>query len=167
MQLSKFNQASSEDVSRLLKQLVHIDSWVNCLEQQRPYTSKQDLLQYAEQQTKTWTWQDISSALATHPRIGEKQAKHALTNKEQTFSKNEQANVSQDQATQEALLAGNLAYEAKFDFIFLIRAAGRSSSEILATLQQRLDNDLENEKKIVHSQLAEIALLRLAQEIEA
>lgn len=167
MQLSDFNTASIEDVTRLLKQLVHIDSWAHSLQQQRPYSSKEELLRVAEQQVQTWTWTEIATALATHPRIGEKQAKQVLSAKEQNFSKAEQAAVSQDEATQQALLAGNLAYEAKFDFIFLIRAAGRSSSDILDALHSRLDNDLETEKKIVHTQLAEIALLRLQQEIQA
>ena len=66
-----------------------------------------------------------------------------------------------------ALLKANLAYEKKFDFIFLIRAAGRSSEEILTALEYRLVNDLDTEKRIVHQQLLEIALLRLAQEIDS
>lgn len=65
------------------------------------------------------------------------------------------------------MLKGNLAYEKKFDFIFLIRAAGRSSEEILTALNYRLVNDLDTEKRIVHQQLLEIALLRLAQEIDS
>ena len=72
-----------------------------------------------------------------------------------------------DEQTQQALLQGNLDYEQKFGFIFLIKAAGLSSDEILKKLHERLQNDLAIEKTIVHEQLAAIALLRLSQEIQA
>lgn len=165
MQLSTFNHATTEDVQPLLQQMVHIQRWAAELQQQRPYTSKDELLDTAQRCALSWTWDEINTALATHPRIGEKHAKAVLSAKEVQFSEHEQAAVSQDVATQDALLAGNLAYEEKFNFIFLIRAAGRSSEDILAALHSRLANSLEDEKKIVHQQLSEIALLRLAQEI--
>lgn len=167
MQLTEFNQASDSDIELLLKQCVHIDRWAEELKQQRPFTSRDELLEAAKRQAQTWTWEEISKALATHPRIGEKQAQTALTAKEEGFSEREQATISQNEESQAALLKGNLAYEKKFDFIFLIRAAGRSSEEILTALNYRLVNDLDTEKRIVHQQLLEIALLRLAQEIDS
>ena len=167
MQLSTFNHAPEQELHQLLKQLVHIDAWAHSLQQQRPFQSKADVLQTAADLADIWTWDDIEAALATHPRIGEKRAKAALSAKEQNFSHNEQAAISQDATTQTALFEGNVAYEEKFNFIFLIRAAGRSSDDILTLLQQRLNNDLDTEKKIVHQQLKEIALLRLDQEIDA
>lgn len=51
--------------------------------------------------------------------------------------------------------------------LFLIKAAGLSSDEILKKLQERLQHDLAIEKVIVHQQLSAIALLRLSQEIQA
>jgi 2-oxo-4-hydroxy-4-carboxy-5-ureidoimidazoline decarboxylase len=167
VQLSNFNAATIQEVQQLLMQMVHIPDWAVQLQQLRPFASKEQLLQQAEQLADTWTWPQIAAALATHPRIGEKQAQAQLSAKEQDFSAAEQAAIAQDQSTQAALLAGNLAYEAQFDFIFLIRAAGRSSDEILAALEQRLHHDLATEQQVVHQQLKEIALLRLAQEIGA
>lgn len=49
--------------------------------------------------------------------------------------------------------------------LFLIKAAGLSSEDILK-LHQRLQNNLAIEKVIVHEQLAAIALLRLSQEVQ-
>jgi 2-oxo-4-hydroxy-4-carboxy-5-ureidoimidazoline decarboxylase len=46
--------------------------------------------------------------------------------------------------------------------VFLIRAAGRSSQEILASLRTRLENDVETEDEVVADQLRQIALVRLA-----
>ena len=66
-----------------------------------------------------------------------------------------------------ALLKGNIAYEKKYGYIFLIKASGLSSENVLQALQYRLLNNPETEKRIVHHQLAEIALLRLKQELSA
>ena len=78
------------------------------------------------------------------------------------LSSREQAGVdASDAAVVDALAAGNAAYEQRFDRVFLIRAAGRSSTEILAELQRRLDNDDEAEQAETVTQLREIALLRL------
>jgi 2-oxo-4-hydroxy-4-carboxy-5-ureidoimidazoline decarboxylase len=59
------------------------------------------------------------------------------------------------------IAAGNVAYEARFGRVFLIRAAGRSPEELLAELERRLRSDDETEATEATGQLAEIALLRL------
>ncbi|MCU4358174.1 2-oxo-4-hydroxy-4-carboxy-5-ureidoimidazoline decarboxylase [Acinetobacter ursingii] len=167
MRFSEFNYAATHQITPLLSACVHIPSWIDGLSQQRPYASTQALLDAATQQSQNWTWTEIETALATHPRIGEKKAKAELTEREAQFSDREQSGVKQDAQTQQALFEGNVAYEQKFGFIFLIKAAGLSSEQILSSLQQRLQHDLETEKKIVHEQLAAIALLRLSQGIQA
>ncbi len=118
---------------------------------ERPYSSTSVLLGYAEQLSHTWSWQEIQAALATHPKIGERQAKKQLNAKEQNFSAQEQAGISLDEQTQQALLQGNIEYEQKFGFIFLIKAAGLSSDEILKKLHQRLQNNLAIEKQLYMS----------------
>jgi 2-oxo-4-hydroxy-4-carboxy-5-ureidoimidazoline decarboxylase len=45
--------------------------------------------------------------------------------------------------------------------VFLIRAKGRDTREILAELERRLRNDQQTEEKEVVDQLREIAVLRL------
>ena len=50
---------------------------------------------------------------------------------------------------------------------FLIRALGRSTEEILAELNRRLNNTPEQEQLEVKDQLSQIALLRLKQEVTA
>ncbi len=60
-------------------------------------------------------------------------------------------------------MAGNRAYEERFDRVFLIRAAGRDSSEILSELERRLGNDDVTERAETLTQLRQIALLRLEQ----
>lgn len=167
MFLVEFNQAPPEQLKTLLKNCVHIQAWAEKIISKRPYSTKASLLEYAEQLSQMWSWQEIQAALATHPKISEREAKKQLNAKEQDFSSKEQAGISLDEQTQQALLQGNMDYEQKFGFIFLIKAAGLSSDEILKKLHERLQNDLAIEKTIVHEQLAAIALLRLSQEIQA
>ena len=165
--LSHFNSADSKEILSLLHACVHIPSWCNAIVQQRPFISIDALLDVARQQSQTWTWAEIEEALATHPKIGEKKAKKVLSEQETQFSDREQAGVQQDATTQQALLDANIAYEEKFGFIFLIKASGLSSEDILNNLHSRLNNPLTTEKNIVKEQLAAIALLRLSQGVQA
>lgn len=167
MQLFEFNQASAEDAMIFLKHCVQIPSWSSELVAKRPYASLEEILSAAQQQTATWSWDEIKTALDNHPRIGEKQAQAELSEIEKDFSHHEQSGIAADDDTRLALLKGNLAYEKKYGFIFLIKAAGLSSEDVLHALTSRLLNDPEIEKCIVHQQLAEIALSRLAQELHA
>ncbi|NIE98305.1 2-oxo-4-hydroxy-4-carboxy-5-ureidoimidazoline decarboxylase [Acinetobacter sp. Tr-809] len=166
MQLETFNQLNSVEASQVLQNCVHIPTWMSELLQQRPYQFKQQLYQAALAQAQTWQWSEIYSALAQHPRIGEKKAAAVLSEKEQQFSQREQGQIQTDAVLQLALYQGNLDYEHKFGHIFLIRAAGRSGQQILSELQRRLENTVEQEQVEVKQQLSEIALLRLQQEIQ-
>lgn len=166
MQLETFNQLDPDRAARVLQACAHIPNWIAELLQQRPYPAKEQLYQAAMTQAQAWSWPEISVALAQHPRIGEKKAAAVLSEKEQHFSQREQAQVETDAVLQLALYQGNLDYEHKFGHIFLIRAAGRSGQQILSELQRRLLNTVEQEQVEVKQQLAEIALIRLKQEIQ-
>jgi len=167
VQLFEFNQASTEEAMIFLKHCVQIPSWSTELVAKRPYASLEEVLSAAQQQAATWNWDEIKAALDNHPRIGEKKAQAELSEIEKDFSHHEQSGIAADDDTRLALLKGNLAYEKKYGFIFLIKAAGLSSEDVLHALTSRLLNDPEIEKCIVHQQLAEIALSRLAQELHA
>jgi 2-oxo-4-hydroxy-4-carboxy-5-ureidoimidazoline decarboxylase len=64
--------------------------------------------------------------------------------------------------TRRAMVEGNLAYEQKFDHVFLICATGRSAAEMLDELQARLKNDQMTERSTVRAELSKIVNLRLA-----
>lgn len=167
MNITEFNQLPPNEAETLLKNCVQINEWANRIVTQRPFSDSQQLYNFAKDQAMTWTWQQISDALGNHPRIGEKKASHALNEKEVQFSKNEQSKVELTNAVQDALYKGNVDYENKFGFIFVIRALGRSTEEILAELNRRLNNTPEQEQLEVKDQLSQIALLRLKQEVTA
>jgi 2-oxo-4-hydroxy-4-carboxy-5-ureidoimidazoline decarboxylase len=110
-----------------------------------------------------WTDDEVTAALADHPRIGERPAGAGAN---AAMSGREQAGVDPaDDALRRRLADGNRRYEDRFGRIYLVRAAGRSGAELLDLLEQRLTNDPETELAVTREQLAEIALLRLEGQI--
>ena len=163
MKLSSFNSLPAPEAAALLRPCVDISRWVAELVAARPFAGKEQLLAAAATAAEPWSEAEIDAALARHPRIGER-AEGASA--EAGMSRDEQAGVSRDAAVQAELRRLNLAYEEKFGRVFLIRAAGRSTEEILKQLNSRLDNSPEEEIAEVGRQLREIALLRLEGVIE-
>lgn len=158
MELNEFNNAPADEAAELVRACAHVERWVEEIVAGRPYPSVDDVVAAAEQRAAPWTDSEIDSALARHPRIGERaRGEHA----DAQMSRREQSGVSSDADTQTRLAEGNADYEARFGHVFLIRAAGRSAEEILAALQQRLTHTPDHERRIAAEQLREIAALRL------
>jgi len=97
--------------------------------------------------------------LLRHPRIGEKAGDPG----DVALSASEQSGVAQSDA--EALAAGNLAYEQRFGYIYLICATGLSGEQMLAALRERLTHDDEQERLVVMDELRKIAALRLSKAV--
>ncbi len=55
----------------------------------------------------------------------------------------------------------NRRYEARFGHVFLISAAGRTAADVLAALQQRMNNDQAAEVKVAAEEQRKITRLRL------
>lgn len=162
MKLEEFNSAEVETAGELLHTCAPIASWRAALLARRPFSSQQELVDTAEHLAAGWTDQEVDAALAHHPRIGEKAQGSGA---EVQASRSEQGNLSEDEKARQEWLQANVAYEETFDRIFLIRAKGRSSEEMLEQLHQRLENSPEREASVRRGQLAEIALLRLREAV--
>lgn len=156
--LTEFNAADRESAAAAVRPCLDVDRWVETIVDRRPYADLPALLEVAADAAHPFTDEELTAALAHHPRIGERAAGASA---EASLSRSEQAGVSADADVQRRLAEGNRAYERRFGHVFLIRAAGRSSTEILAALQERLGNAPETEKSIMTEQLRQIALLRL------
>jgi len=136
-------------------------TWTREVAAGRPYADRDALVAAADAASKGLTWDDVTEALAAHPRIGER-AEGA--DREAAWSRTEQSGAqSSDVATQAGLAEGNREYERRFGHVFLIRAAGRPGEEMLAALQERLGNDEATERAVVADQLRQIARFRLDQ----
>ncbi|MCW2784066.1 MAG: putative urate oxidase, N-terminal [Marmoricola sp.] len=155
MDLDTFNALGSAEAAAVLRPCAEVGSWIEGVVGSRPYDSLDSLLVIAEATSAPWGAAEVDEALGQHPRIGERPAGGGV---EATLSTAEQSGISGDE---DAIADGNRAYEDTFGRIFLIRAAGRTSAEVLDQLTERLDNDPETEIAVAAGQLREIALLRL------
>jgi 2-oxo-4-hydroxy-4-carboxy-5-ureidoimidazoline decarboxylase len=156
--LEQFNQQSEADARATLQSCLDVPRWVDEVLSGRPYDSAPVVLHKARAAAASFTDEEIDAALSRHPRIGEQ----AGAGHDAEFSAKEQSAVGDaDPTVTEAIRAGNAEYENRFDRVFLIRAAGRPATEILAELRRRLNNTPDAERAEVVTQLREIALTRL------
>jgi 2-oxo-4-hydroxy-4-carboxy-5-ureidoimidazoline decarboxylase len=158
VRIEEFDRLDAGAAAEVLRPCVAIDSWVTTLVAGRPYGDAAALLAAAEAQAATWTPAEVEGALADHPRIGERPHGDGTS---AAMSRSEQSGVPEDAEVQARLADGNRRYEARFDRIYLVRAAGRSAEEMLALLEERLGHDDATEQEVTRGQLAEIAVLRL------
>jgi 2-oxo-4-hydroxy-4-carboxy-5-ureidoimidazoline decarboxylase len=157
--LEQFNAVDAADAAALVRVWAAIPWWTDAVVAGRPYPDVEALAAHAAALAARWDAHDLETALAQHPRIGERPAGGGA---EAAASRTEQASMdaaADDVAAQ--IAEGNAAYEVRFGRVFLIRAAGRTPQEMLAELRRRLTNDPETERLEATGQLAEIALLRL------
>ncbi len=161
MDVIEFNQLSAEDAAARVTGCLGVPRWVEEVVAGRPYQDRKTLLDRGRASADQLSDDELASAISRHPRIGEQSD---ADNAEAAHSRTEQAGV--DPTDEARLRAGNAAYEERFGRVFLIRAAGRSSAEILAELQRRLGNDDVTERGETVRALRDIAVLRLQQVVE-
>ncbi|MGW9405059.1 2-oxo-4-hydroxy-4-carboxy-5-ureidoimidazoline decarboxylase [Arthrobacter sp. NPDC055585] len=156
--LAEFNSAPYAKAQEMLRPCVDLPRWTSEISFARPFGTAAELLSFAELAAPDWTAAEISGALASHPRIG---SRSAGSGQEAEMSRSEQSGLEFAGGSREQLEEGNRRYEERFGRVFLIRAAGRSTEEILAVLNQRLENSAEDELAATAAALREIAILRL------
>jgi 2-oxo-4-hydroxy-4-carboxy-5-ureidoimidazoline decarboxylase len=134
--------------------------WADLLVAGRPYRRQDALIAASDAAISVLTWDDISEALAAHPRIG---GSLAAAGREAAWSAQEQRSAATAGAAErDELAAANAEYEERFGYVFLIRASGRSAADMLAALRERLGHDPAAEREVVRDELRGIVALRLA-----
>ena len=157
--LDDFNDEPADQAVQALRECNAAPRFAAELVAGRPYPDVEALVARAEEVARALPWDEVSLALAAHPRIGDRVEGSSA---EAEASRREQSSMSDaDADTRTALLDGNKAYEERFGHVFLIRAAGRSPQEMLGELRRRLGNDDEAEQAEATEQLAQISGLRV------
>ena len=163
MKLAEFNAADPSRAADILKPCLDVPRWVEAVAASRPFATRDALLACAAKAANPLSAAEVESALAHHPRIGERPTAGTT---EASMSRAEQSGVDPaDADAAESLARLNRDYEDKFGRVFLIRASGRTGPQILAELERRLGNDFTAERDETVQQLREIALLRLGQTV--
>jgi 2-oxo-4-hydroxy-4-carboxy-5-ureidoimidazoline decarboxylase len=157
--LDWLNGLDEDDAASQLRSCCQAESWVRGMVEERPYSSRQHLVNNSDRLVAALDDEGLAAALAAHARIGERRTGDS---REDSWSRTEQARAWTAEAElQRRIHEGNRAYERRFGHIFLIRAAGRSAQEMYDAQQARLGNDKGTERAVVLHELAEIVRLRL------
>lgn len=136
--------------------------WVDGMLAQWPFADVSTLLQAAESIWWSLDEADWLQAFACHPKIGDVDSIRRKYAAQATWSLQEQGGVhGASEAVLHGLAQGNAAYEAKFGFIFLVCATGKTADQMLALLAQRLPQDRPTELRVAAGEQAKITALRL------
>ena len=157
--LPAFNAMDDDAARERLLVCLDVPRWADAVLAGRPYASIDEVEAAMTAASATITDDELEQALARHPRIGERAdaQKH-----DAAHSTREQSGVDRSDADlARRLEEGNRAYEERFGRVFIVRAAGRSGSDILDHLRRRLDNTDELERAATIDQLTQIAQLRI------
>ncbi len=157
------NALSTEAAREALHSCCGSARWVAGMLARRPFTSVDQLHAAAAEVWSGLGPADFLEAFAHHPRIGERaDAARAATATSRAWSADEQARAASAADAETAELhALNQAYAARFGYIFIICASGKSAVEILAALRARLLHDPERELDVAAAEQAKITRLRL------
>ena len=161
-QLGWFNALPPEAAREELLKCCGAKRWADAVEQGRPYLSLWHLIAQANDVWRALDRDDWLEAFRSHPKIGEQKAANQVAAQSREWSAQEQRGIADATANAVDKLARlNRAYEEKFGFIFIVCATGKSSDEILALLEQRLNNAPDVELPIAAAEQAKITELRL------
>jgi OHCU decarboxylase len=121
-----------------------------------------DLLRVADEIWWTLDAADWLEAFTHHPRIGEAQSAAPQSERASSWSASEQAGVATAAASVRSEVAAvNAAYEARFGFIYIVCASGRSAADLLEIARARLRNEPEVELRVAAEEQRQITSLRL------
>jgi allantoicase len=128
--------------------------WVRRMMAARPFPAWSDLIRETEQIWSALKPDDWRESFAAHPRIGDRSGSR--------WARQEQSGTaSASSESMDALVAANREYEARFGYIYIVCATGRSADEMLAMAWQRLENSPEDELRLAAEEQMKITKLRL------
>jgi len=160
--LARWNELDSTEAAKEIMPCCGSKAWAAGLTGQRPYEDEAAVLITSDEVWRELGAADWLQAFQSHPKIGESRAAALTGGQSATWSQQEQKNVAVAQEEIKTELAkGNLEYEEKFGFIFIVCATGKSASEILEILRRRLQNGKEKELKEAAEEQRQITQLRL------
>lgn len=160
--LDRLNALPPADAERELLACCGSREWARRVAAARPFPGEAALLDRADAVWAELGEADWREAFRAHPRIGEREAEAGQTGRERAWSAGEQAGMrTAEDATRRALADGNREYEARFGFIYILCATGRSADEMLALLRERLANDPAAEIRAAAEEQRRITRLRL------
>ena len=172
MRLDELNALDDEAARRELLRCCGSTAWATRMAAARPFSSVDRMLDTGDRFWNDCGAADWLEAFAAHPKIGAgqagragqaSQAGHAGRAGENTeWSAQEQSRTPEaSDDVRERLARGNRDYEARFGYIFIVCATGKSADEMLAALERRVRNAPDVELGVAAGEQRQITRLRL------
>jgi len=162
MTLSEFNSFPEKAAFEALFACCGSTKWAMQLAAQRSFSSVLDLKNASDSLWNDTNESDWLEAFTHHPKIGDTESLKKKFASTAEWASSEQSSVkSAGMEVLENLAKGNHDYEQKFGFIFIVCATGKSASEMLDLLQDRLPNSRKEELKIAAIEQHKITNLRI------
>lgn len=150
------------DAEAALRACCGSSTWVRGMLARRPFATPARVFEAADALWSHATEDDWLEAFRAHPRIGESKAAPTQSATAASWSKSEQAGVAKTtDEVRAALAAVNAAYEARYGFIYIVCATGRSAPEMLALAESRMTSDRASELRVAAGEQAKITRIRL------
>lgn len=160
MTLEEFNGLPPANAEVALLDCCGSARWATRVSAQRPFADTDALYDAADAHWRGLDRGDWLEAFNHHPQIGEKPASGSEAHRR--WAEGEQTGARDAAEGVKARIArGNRAYFDKFGYIYIVCATGKSAKEMLALLEQRLQNDPASELPIAAEQQQQITRLRL------
>ena len=143
MNINAINDLTTGELRTRLLGCCSGSAWAERVALSAPFSTIDDLRECCVTEWRRATEEEILEAFSGHPQIGDM---NALRDKYASTASAEQGQVID--AAEVVLLAlrqQNQVYLEKFGFIFIICATGKSASEMLALLEERVNNRPDEE----------------------
>ena len=158
----RIDTAPEPEARDLLRTCCGATRWIERMLARRPFHSRDDVLSAARDEWSALSPEEWIDAFNHHPRIGDAAALRSRFAASRDLSEREQAGVTgAPEEVLDALVAANREYEARFGYLFIVCATGKSAQEMLDILRGRLRNSPAVEINVAAEEHAKICALRL------
>jgi 2-oxo-4-hydroxy-4-carboxy-5-ureidoimidazoline decarboxylase len=162
MNLAAINAWNPAEAREAFRRCCGSTRWSCEMERSRPFDSASAVLEAAGRIWWALEPADWLEAFAAHPKIGARDAPRPEQAATAAWSKAEQSGTKRAAAGElERLAEMNRHYEARFGYIFIVCASGKSAEEMLAMLEARLVNEPDHELRCAATEQAKITGIRL------
>jgi OHCU decarboxylase len=174
MTLAALNALDKAVANLALRRCCGSSRWARRMAEARPFASVEAVVADADAIWSASSPSDWLEAFAAHPEIGAGRAGESQPAcapvaagaspgaNTTAWSEQEQAGAkAADSQTRQRLADANRDYRARFGYIFIVCATGRTADEMLALLELRLRNDPVDELPVAAEEQRKITRLRL------
>lgn len=160
--LDELNEGSVFEAAKALRSCNASRGWVEVMVAGRPFDSPEALFAEAERAWWLLGEADWLEAFAAHPRLGESPDESAHDGTAAEWSRQEQSELKDSSpVAHQHLASANAAYEARFGFVYLVDASGKTIEELLDLALRRLGSLREDELRAAAAEQAKITRRRL------